>query len=344
MRAKQSHFDRPLVATSNPRIAVIVPCKDEASTIAKVIHDFQHELPEAEIWICDNNSMDQTAIRARTAGATVVSERRQGKGHAVRRLFAVVDADIYVLVDGDGTYEPKIASRMIETLRRNHLDMVVGRRVASDSTDTSAYRNGHQWGNRLFAAAVSKLFAYRLLDIFSGYRVFTRRFVLSFPALSSGFEIETELTVHALDLALPILEVDCPYVARIAGSTSKLGTYRDGTRIALALFHLWEQLRPAVFFGVTGVSIAILSLLLGVPVVLEFVQTGLVPRLPTAVLASALMLLAVIIGACGVVLDSVGRGRTEAKRLAYLAAGKYSEGDALPPQVSKNPMLAEKQE
>jgi len=301
------------------RISVVIPCKDEELTIERVVADFRRELPTAQVWVCDNRSTDATAKRARAAGAYLVQENRPGKGHAVRRLFATADADIYILVDGDATYEPKSVHHMIECLRSDHLDMVVGRRVARDLEDT-AYRRGHQWGNRTFARAISKLFGYQLEDVFSGYRVLSRRFVRSFPALSTGFEIETELTVHALDLALPIREVDCPYGARPEGSASKLSTYRDGTRIALMLIYLFEQVRPALFFGLLGGLIAVVSLALGIPVVIEFMHTGLVPRLPTAVLASALMLLAVLIGACGIILDSVGRGRKEAKRLAYLTA------------------------
>jgi glycosyltransferase involved in cell wall biosynthesis len=302
------------------RIAVVMPCKDEAVTIGQVVADFRRELPSAGIWVCDNCSTDDTATCARAAGARVLHEDRRGKGHAVRRLFAAADADIYVLVDGDATYDPKSIHRMVECLQSNNLDMVVGRRVTREAKKDVAYRRGHQWGNRSFAGAVSKLFGYQLEDVFSGYRVFSRRFVRSFPALSTGFEIETELTVHALDLALPIREVDCPYSARPDGSTSKLNTYRDGARIALTLIYLYEQVRPALFFGLLGGIMAVLSLALGIPVVLEFLRTGLVPRLPTAVLSSTLMLLAVFTGACGVILDSVGRGRKEAKRLAYLAA------------------------
>lgn len=301
-------------------IAVVVPCKDEALTIAKVVADFRRELPTAQIWACDNRSDDQTATCAQSAGAYVIREDRPGKGHAVRRLFAAVEADIYVLVDGDDTYDPKSIHGMIDCLRSDNLDMVVGRRVTADADKDTAFRRGHQFGNRIFARAVSKLFGYQLEDVFSGYRVFSRRFIRSFPALSTGFEIETELTVHALDLSLPIREVDCVYGSRPEGSASKLNTYRDSARIALMLVYLFEQVRPALFFGLLGGFMAILSLTLGIPVVIEYVRTGLVPRLPTAVLSSALMLLAMLTATCGIILDSVGRGRKEAKRLAYLAA------------------------
>jgi len=307
------------VSQAAPRIAVIIPCKNEALTIAKVISDFRHELPDAKIWVCDNRSTDETAATARAAGALVLEEDRPGKGHAVRRLFAAANADIYVLVDGDATYDPKSIHRMVDCLESDRLDMVVGRRITPPAKD-SAYRRGHRMGNRSFATVISKLFGYRLEDVFSGYRVFSRRFIRSFPALSIGFEIETEFSVHALDLALPIREIDCPYAARPEGSVSKLSTYGDGTRIALMLIYLFEQVRPALFFGLLGGLIAVVSLALGIPLVIEFMHTGLVPRLPTAVLASALMLLAVLTGVCGIILDSVGRGRKEAKRLAYLAA------------------------
>ena len=302
-----------------PRVAVLVPCKNEALTISDVVASFRRELPTAEIWVCDNRSTDDTAIMAQRAGARVVREERPGKGYAVRRLFALVDAELYVLVDGDGTYDAKAIRSMIESLISDHLDMVIGRRVTPVAEHESAYRRGHQWGNWAFAQAVSRLFGYPLYDIFSGYRVFSRRFVRSFPALSTGFEVETELTVHALDLGLPLREIDVTYGARPEGSTSKLNTFRDGARIALMLTYLFEQIRPAWFFGILGAGLVLVALALGTPVILEFGRTGLVPRLPTAVLASTLMLLAALTAMCGIVLDSVGRGRKEAKRLAYLA-------------------------
>jgi glycosyltransferase involved in cell wall biosynthesis len=308
------------VSQAAPKIAVIVPCKNEALTIAKVITDFRRELPAAEIWVCDNRSTDNTAASASAAGAHVIGEDRPGKGHAVRRLFAAANADIYVLVDGDDTYDPTSVHRMVDCLLSEKLDMVIGRRVTAQRETGSAYRRGHQFGNHSFATAISKLFGYQLQDVFSGYRVFSRRFVRSFPALSTGFEIETEFSVHSLDLALPVREIDSLYGTRAEGSSSKLNTYRDGMRIALRLIYLFEQVRPALFFGLLGGLIALVSLSFGVPVIIEFVNTGLVPRLPTAVLAAALMLLAVLTGTCGIILDSVGRGRKEAKRLAYLAA------------------------
>ncbi len=301
------------------RVAVLIPCKDEALTIANVVAAFRDVLPMATIWVCDNCSTDNTAVEARRAGASVVSEPRPGKGNAVRRLFSVTGADVYLLVDGDGTYDVGSATTLVETLVNSRLDMVVGSRVTSDGDRSAAYRRGHSWGNRMFTRAVSRLFSYPLDDVFSGYRAFSWRFLRSFPALSGGFEIETELTVHALDLGLPIREIPTPYGRRPTGSTSKLNTLRDGLRIALTLAHLYEQIRPVRFFGAIAVSLVALALGLGIPVITEYFRTGLVPRLPTAVLAAAIMSLAVITAACGIVLDSVGRGRKEAKRLAYFS-------------------------
>jgi glycosyltransferase involved in cell wall biosynthesis len=300
-------------------IAILIPCKDEATSIAKVVGDFRRELPQADVWVCDNASRDDTAARARDAGARVVTEMRAGKGHAVRTLFSAADAEVLLLVDGDDTYDAGSARAMIRTLVDEHCDMVVARRVTPRAEAGDAYRRGHQWGNRAFANAVSSLFGRRVDDVFSGYRAFTRRFARSFPALSRGFEIETELTVHALDIGLRFREVDSPYGSRAEGSASKLNTLRDGARIAFAIAHLYEQTHPARFFGAIGVVLAFLGLAIGVPVIIDYVETGLVPRLPSAVLAASLMLLAAGAIACGVVLDSVGRGRREMKRLAYLA-------------------------
>ena len=306
----------------NQRIAVLIPCRNEALTIANVIAEFRRSLDRASIWVCDNASTDATAQRAVEAGADVVFEPRPGKGHAVRRLFAAVDADLYVLVDGDATYAPDSAPAMLRKMLAEKLDMVVARRVTPDDSLSAAYRAGHVSANRGFARLISLLFGYRLEDIFSGYRVFSRRFVRSFPALSGGFEVETELTIHALDLDLPIAEVPSPYGVRPEGSSSKLHTYRDGLRITRTLLHLYAQVRPSRFYGSLAALAALSSLALGLPVVFQFLETGLVPRLPTAVLASALMVLAALAFGSGIVLDSVGRGRKEAKRLAYLAADR----------------------
>lgn len=305
-------------------IAVLVPCRDEAATIGKVVADFRRELPHATIWVCDNNSRDDTASRAREAGASVLTELRPGKGNAVRSLFAVADADVLLLVDGDDTYDAGSARQILAKLAEDHCEMVIARRVTTQKGATDAYRRGHQLGNRMFAWAISQLFGYRVDDVFSGYRAFTRRFVRSFPALSHRFEIETEFTVHALDLGLRVREIPSCYGARPHGSASKLNTLRDGSRIAFAIAHLYEQMHPARFFGVLGILAALMALALGVPVIVEFIDTGLVPRLPSAVLAATLMLLAAMFVGLGVVLDSVGRGRRETKRLAFLALDPIS--------------------
>ncbi|MBS0319817.1 MAG: glycosyltransferase [Proteobacteria bacterium] len=303
-----------------PPIAVLVPCRNEAITIARVVSDFRAALPDAEIWVCDNASTDDTAARARAAGASVLAEPRPGKGHALRRLLGAVDADVYVMVDGDATYDAASAPRLVAALVEARLDMVVGRRVTAAELAAGAYRRGHQWGNRLFTASVSRLFGVPLADVFSGYRVMSRRFVRSLPALSRGFELETELTVHAADLGLSVRELDTPYGARPQGSASKLSTWSDGARILAALTHFYEQMHPVRFFGVLGITALVLALVLGVPVIVEFVETHQVPRFPTAVLAAALVVIAALMFVCGIILDSVSRGRREAKRLAYLAA------------------------
>lgn len=305
--------------TSTPTIAVLIPCRDEALTIGKVVADFRRALPHAAIWVCDNRSTDDTAARARAAGARVIAESRPGKGHAVRTLFTVADADQLILVDGDDTYDATAVPRLLKAMADDQCEMVIARRVTPREAAGDAYRRGHQWGNRMFAKAISRLFGQRVDDVFSGYRAFTRRFVRSFPALSRRFEIETELTVHALDLGLRIREIDAPYGARTDGSTSKLHTLHDGARIAFAILHLYEQTHPARFFGALGVLLALAGLGVGIPVIVDYAETGLVPRLPSAVLAAALMLLAGGAIACGVILDSVGRGRREMKRLAFLA-------------------------
>jgi glycosyltransferase involved in cell wall biosynthesis len=308
------------------RIAILIPCKNEELTIKEVVASFRRVMPNAEIWVCDNASTDQPAKEARSAGAMVIAEPRPGKGHAVWRLLASVEADIYVLVDGDGTYQVESASAMVSALVADRLDMVVGRRVPNLEDRGAAYRRGHQRGNWLFTSTMSKLFEFPLLDVFSGFRVLSAGFVRSFPALSRGFEIETELTVHALDLGLAIREIPTPYCSRPEGSSSKLRTVRDGLKIAFTVAHLYEQVRPTRFFGVIALILVGISLGLGIPVILEYVRTGLVPRFPTAILASAVMLLAMLTATCGVILDSVGRGRREQKRLAYLGLRTGSAG------------------
>jgi glycosyltransferase involved in cell wall biosynthesis len=298
------------------RIAVLVPCFNEEAAVATVVADFRKALPSAQIYVYDNNSKDRTAEVARAAGAEVRSERRQGKGHVVRRMFADIEADIYVLVDGDATYDAPSAPGMIERLVKDHLDMVVGLRVDQDQ---AAYRRGHRAGNWLLTSFLSSVFGQAFSDILSGYRVFSRRFVKSFPVLSDGFEIETELTVHALELAMPVAEVETPYYARPEGSESKLNTWRDGFRILGTILKLYRSEKPLRFFTIIGLFLALVAIGLAIPVVVTYLEEGLVPRLPTAVLSTGLMIIAVLSVSSGLVLDTVTRGRREMKLLAYLA-------------------------
>src|SRR3954463_3607062 len=298
------------------RVAVLVPCFNEEAAVAPVVADFRKALPAAEIFVYDNNSKDRTIEVARAAGAVVRSERRQGKGHVVRRMFADIDADIYVLVDGDATYDAPSAARMIDTLVNDRLDMVVGFRVDQSA---AAYRPGHRTGNWMLTRFLSVVFGQAFRDILSGYRVFSRRFVKSFPVLSDGFEIETELSVHALELALPVAEVETPYYARPEGSFSKLNTWSDGFRILGTILKLYRSEKPLRFFTAIGVFLTLVSIGLAVPVVVTYLELGLVPRLPTAVLSTGLMIVAVLSISSGLVLDTVTRGRREMKLLAYLA-------------------------
>jgi glycosyltransferase involved in cell wall biosynthesis len=298
------------------RIAVLVPCYNEEHAIAKVVTDFRAALPEATIYVYDNNSEDKTADVARAAGAVVRSEPHQGKGYVVRRMFNDVEADVYVLVDGDATYDAASALKMVTKLLDDRLDMVVATRV---DTEEKAYRRGHRTGNVLLTGLVTNIFGRAFTDILSGYRVFSRRFVKSFPILSGGFEIETELTVHALELELPVGEVATPYYSRPSGSASKLSTWHDGFRILWMVLKLYRTERPLSFFGSFGIALAFCSIGLAVPILITYIQEGLVPRLPTAVLSTGLMLLAFLSIACGLILDTVTRGRREAKLIAYLA-------------------------
>jgi glycosyltransferase involved in cell wall biosynthesis len=298
------------------RIAVLVPCYNEEKSIAKVIADFRAALPHAPVYIYDNNSTDDTVEVAARAGAVVRREFHQGKGHVVRRMFTDVEADIYVLVDGDATYDAASVRGMIERLLEDRLDMVVAARVDREHT---AYRPGHRTGNWLLTRFVTILFGRAFSDILSGYRVFSRRFVKSFPVLSGGFEIETELTVHALELELPVAEVETPYFSRAAGSASKLNTWRDGFRILWTIIRLCRSERPFQFFSAVAAVLAIASIVLVVPLIATFMQEGVVPRLPTAVLSTGLMLAAALSFMSGLILDTVTRGRRELKLLAYLA-------------------------
>jgi glycosyltransferase involved in cell wall biosynthesis len=298
------------------KIAVIIPCFNEAHSIAEVVRGFKSALPSAKIYVFDNNSADATVAIASAAGALIRREMLQGKGNVVRRMFADVDADAYVMADGDSTYDPDYSAVMVDRLFEEHLDMVVGTRVASEG---AAYPTGHRFGNRLLTFAVANLFGERFTDMLSGYRVFSRRFVKSFPAMSSGFEIETELTIHALELHLPVAEVVTPYKIRLPGSTSKLRTYSDGLKIVRLIVVLYKSERPFQFFSaIAGVFLA-LALALGIPLVVTFIETGLVPRQPTAILATGLVLLSALSFIAGLILDTVTRGRRETRRLAYLA-------------------------
>lgn len=297
------------------KIAVLVPCYNEAVTIQEVIEGFRTALPNADIFVYDNNSADETSSIARQAGAIVRIEQQQGKGNVVRRMFSDIDADIYVLVDGDATYDASAAPKLVDKLVNESLDMVNGCRI---SHAKEAYRPGHRFGNAMLTGIVAKIFGNRTKDMLSGYRVFSQRFVKSFPALSRGFEIETELTVHALELRMPIADVDTDYFERPEGSTSKLSTYKDGFKILRMIFNLVKEERPFQFFGSVALILAVISVGLAVPILLEFFATGLVPRFPTALLSSAIMIAALLSFFAGLILDTVTHGRRELKRLAYL--------------------------
>ncbi|WP_019645037.1 glycosyltransferase family 2 protein [Novispirillum itersonii] len=301
------------------RVALIVPCYNEAVAIGQVIDDFRAAMPELGLYVFDNASTDDTASVARHHGAQVVHVAQKGKGNVVRRMFADVEADVYVMVDGDATYSAPCVRSLIDTLLDQRLDMVVGARQTPTDIAGQAYRKGHQWGNRMLTGSVAHIFGGSFRDMLSGYRIFSRRYAKSFPALSQGFEIETELTVHALELRMAVGEVDTPYGARPEGSVSKLSTYRDGWRILKTIMRLYVLERPLAFYSIVGGVLAVLSVLLSVPLLLEYLHSGLVPRLPTAVLSTALMLTAFLSFLCGLTLDTVTRGRHEAKRLAYLA-------------------------
>ena len=299
-----------------PRVAVLLPCYNEEAAIAATVAGFLKALPGATVYVYDNNSSDRTCAIAAKAGAVVRTERQQGKGHVVRRMFADVDADIYVMADGDLTYDPKAAPAMVAMLAAEQLDMIVGTRKHEAK---EAYRGGHVLGNRIFTGLLSGLFGRSFSDIFSGYRVFSRRFVKSFPVLSSGFEIETEISVHALELRMPVGEVETAYASRPEGSHSKLSTYSDGWRILKTIVTLYRIERPVLFFGSIGALLVAAALLLAVPLVLTYLDTGLVPRFPTAILVTGMIIVAVLCFFAGLILDTVTRGRREVRRLAYLA-------------------------
>jgi glycosyltransferase involved in cell wall biosynthesis len=312
-----------LASNDQPRIAVLLPCYNEEAAIGATIAGFRAALPTATIYVYDNNSSDRTREIAAESGAVVRTERQQGKGHVVRRMFADVDADIYVMADGDLTYDPKAAPAMVDLLRIERLDMVVGTRRHEEK---HAYRGGHVVGNKLFTGLLAGLFGRSFTDIFSGYRAFSRRFVKSFPVLSSGFEIETEISVHALELRMPVGEVETAYAARPEGSESKLSTVRDGWRILKTIITLYRIERPVLFYGSIGAFLLALAIILSVPLVITYANTGLVPRVPTAILVTGMTIVAVLCFFAGLILDTVTRGRREVRRLAYLSLNGPGNG------------------
>ena len=295
---------------------MLLPCYNEETAIAATVAGFRDALPGATVYVYDNNSRDRTIEVAAKAGAVVRTERQQGKGNVVRRMFADVDADIYLMADGDLTYDPKAAPAMVDLLLAEQLDMIVGTRKHEEK---GAYRGGHVLGNRLFTGILSGLFGRSFTDIFSGYRVFSRRFVKSFPVLSAGFEIETEISVHALELRMPVGEVETAYAARPEGSESKLSTYRDGWRILKTILVLYRVERPTLFYGMIGAFLLALAFVLAIPLVITYLNTGLVPRFPTAILVTGMTVIAVLCFFTGLILDTVTRGRREVRRLAYLS-------------------------
>lgn len=300
----------------SPRIAVLLPCYNEEAAIGATVEGFRKALPGATVYVYDNNSRDRTKEVAAAAGAVVRTETQQGKGHVVRRMFADIEADVYVMADGDLTYDPEAAPEMARMIAADRLDMVVGTRK-HDAAE--AYRGGHVIGNRIFTRLLSGLFGRSFTDIFSGYRVFSRRFVKSFPVLSEGFEIETEMSVHALELRMPVGEIETRYLARPEGSHSKLSTFRDGWRILKTIVTLYRIERPVLFFGGIGAILVAAALILALPLVFTYLETGLVPRFPTAILATGMTIVAVLSFFAGLILDTVTRGRREVRRLAYLA-------------------------
>ncbi|WP_087128392.1 glycosyltransferase family 2 protein [Caballeronia concitans] len=306
------------------RVAVVIPCYNEAAAIASVIRDFKTHLPAASITAFDNNSTDGTADIARGAGARVVAVPFQGKGNVVRRMFADIDADVYVMADGDATYDAAVAPELVDTLIRNKLDMVVGSRLSDEQT---AYRLGHRFGNVMLTQCAATIFGKTFKDMLSGYRVFSRRYAKTFPAHSKGFEIETELAVHALSMRMPVAEVATNYKSRPEGSHSKLNTYRDGFRILMTIIRLFKSEKPFAFFTAGFAICAALSVALAIPVFQTFIETGLVPRIPTVILSSGLAMVGAILLICGIVLDTVTHGRNENKHLAYLSIPAWDPKD-----------------
>lgn len=316
MHDKSFNAGTQLCREISPRIAVLIPCYNEALTIAEVVNGFLAALPDAKIYVYDNNSADGTAAIAAASGAIVRVESMQGKGHVVRRMFRDIEADFYIMVDGDATYDPGLAPKMLALAAENGFDMV---NYIRQGDAEESYRPGHRFGNRLLTGIVRGIFGDRIQDMLSGFKLFSRRFVKSFPALAGGFDTETELTIHALQLTMPVAHVTGPYKGRPEGSASKLNTFRDGFRILWIILVLFKHERPMQLFGLIAAALALLSIALGVPVVIDFVNTGLVRRLPTALLATGLMLIAALSFVTGLILDTVSRGRRESRMLAYLS-------------------------
>jgi glycosyltransferase involved in cell wall biosynthesis len=312
-----------MAVAAKPRIAVLLPCFNEEATISAVVKGFRKALPGAAVYVYDNNSSDKTSAVAAKAGAVVRTERQQGKGNVVRRMFADIDADVYLMADGDLTYDPASAPAMVDLLLADHLDMVVGTRQHEAAEDE---RKGHLLGNRIFTGLLSGLFGRSFTDIFSGYRVFSRRFVKSFPVLSCGFEIETEMSVHALELRMPVGEVETRYLARPEGSESKLSTYGDGWRILKTIVTLYRVERPTLFYGSIGALLLIAAILLAIPLIVTYAHTHTVPRFPTAILVTGMTIIAVLSLFTGLILDTVTRGRREVRRLAYLSLAAPGQG------------------
>ena len=299
----------------NDKIAVLIPCFNEEATIKDVIYEFKDALPEATIYVYDNNSSDETSKVAKEAGAEVSYESRQGKGFVLQRMFADIEAEVYLLVDGDLTYDPSVARKLVQSVLEQSYDMAVG---ARKEVESSAYRVGHKFGNKFLTNSVNSIFGKSITDMLSGYRALSRRFVKSFPLQSSGFEIETEITIHALELNMKIIEIESVYRSRPEGSESKLNTYSDGLKIIIFIINLIRQEKPLTFFLLISSFLAIISIILFIPVFSEFLETDLVPRLPTAILSMGIMILSIISLACGLILDTVTRGRKELKKLTYL--------------------------
>lgn len=304
-------------------IAVIIPCFNEEISISKVIREFQSKLPEAKIFVFDNNSTDNTIVEAKKAGANVFSCPYKGKGNVIRQAFADIEADYYIMIDGDNTYEVTKSPEMLKLLIENNLDMVVGKRV--DNNNPLAYRTGHRFGNKMLTFFVNFIFGKSFTDMLSGYRVFSRRFVKSFPVMSQGFEIETELNVHSLEMKMNVAEIDTIYSDRMEDSFSKLSTYKDGFKILFMIINLFRYKKPLLFFSIISLFLIFVSFLIATPVILHYISTGLVPRFPSAFLSLGLVIIAIMLFCCGLILDSVARAKLEIKKLFFLQARNKNE-------------------